>query len=491
MVPFAIGPIYWPENYQPVNPGTADGNWEDLTAFNDCLNHCSEENCKVGPRLPAVHTATGAPYAYPAGGIVAADCAGDVLVNAARRADILANKASITPADEDDLKRMIDCFRNCDGSPVACLGLPGGYPWPAGALDCTGWVEGNVWYDAIVANAMIAGGPSCDLSWDADFLITDGWLYSTEQSIREAKNQVAKFEKRRDFLYWRLKEAQNILSIFGEDTDGDGTTDTGIIEKLETFLRGPAADLIQARIDYAPPSGETGLPYQAIYGWRNEDEVLPSGGTRRGKWHIVKVEARVPGACDDRCSWSQTSRDPAWPRIRTYTKSWGTKRCYELVNTEGSVKFRTTRWDEDKSAKSCAGLSPCPVDCTDCGGSSVATYHPVMRFPNGEPIWSFKGNHPLRPLSTSLYNPDLLDGVCASSTLTELPGSMTPTTIYMGAFMLNRFNMDGGPENNEQCWNLAHGLLSSGVFNETCARYYWHGGTNTGMGIEFVECEEF
>ncbi|MBN1870033.1 MAG: hypothetical protein JW847_05605 [Candidatus Omnitrophica bacterium] len=456
--------------------------------------------------------------------------------------------------EETALPIMISCFTDCSGAADVnkngtedcqeSLTLP--YDWSittGGIPDC-GLDKHPVntiqdpplidFYDRIVENILIAGGTgwdgvgSCDMSYTPGYVLAldpqvdppDGWLYSTLQSSLEAQNQVAKFELRRDFLKNRLIEANNILDVFGRDLDGNGTADTGIIYKLEEFLElgedipcadlflcpaacsgdcgpastatydGPTGKLIRARINYK--SGEDGLPYQAVYGWRDEDEILPGGITKRGKWHIVKTEARVPGMCDESCSADQEGPDPRWPRIETYTKNWGTRRCYELFNTEGSVKFRTTRWDEDKSSKSCAGLSPCPAACSDCGPGSMSTYKPLLTFPNGTPIWSFKSGHPLRPIDP-VHNPDDLDALCAQSMILEIPGTNTGTTAYGGAFIMNKYVPWDDPEDepNGSCWNLAHELLAAGVVNETCARYYWHEGLNQGMGIEFVPCKEF
>ncbi|MCK5259955.1 MAG: hypothetical protein KAJ70_02740 [Candidatus Omnitrophica bacterium] len=525
MLPFAGGAVYWPADYQPwdstlpglMAPAIADGDWEDLTAFNDCLGNCNPENCLVGPRLPTVHTSDGVtPWVYPAG---AADCAtwfpGDPWFDG-----LIAMRDSIRPMDEADLAPMLRCFDDCNANIADCQAMPQNqtstllpgppvpYTWTAGPPagfapgDCDAVTNQPLapWDSDITVNVLVAGGPSCDL-------IAGQWLHSTRQSVIEAVNQVAKFTKRRDFLGWRLTEAENILSIFHygedsnrnglldpwEDIDGDAVLDTGIIPKLDEFLDIPTVALINARINYAPVSGDSGLPYQAIYGWRDENEVV-GAVTVRGKWHIVKVEARVPGMCDNRCSASQSSPDPGWPRIKTYTKNWGTKRCYELVSISGSVKFRTTRWDEDKSGKPCAGLAPCPAACSDCGLASTATYRPVMRFPNGVPIWSFKGSHPLRPLDLTAYNPDQLDLVCAPHTISLLPGTLAATDIYEGAFIMNDRSRTPGPYATyiaDPCWDFVHGFLASGVVNETCAQYYWKGGSLPGMGLRFVRCEEF
>jgi len=476
MVPFASAPNYDPQNYQPLDLDTANGNWKDITAFNDCLNNCNPENCRVGPRLPTVHSSDGTPYAaYPApvgGAPTAADCADWGPTNPWFDVIVL-NKASVTPPDEPDMVPMIACAYQCSNATCQAMpaqnaattvtyfpdnGDPLAHDFEAGGDCVDGRLDsGSSWYPEVnTALSETLGSSSCDLD--------EGWLDQTRQSTIEATNQMAKFGKRRDFLQGRLTEAQNILHILGEDLDGDGVIDTGAIRMFTDFLLGPAADLILARIDYDDIQDDAGLPFEAVYGWRSEDisPVAP------GKWHIVKVEARVPGACETACGHSQArNSDPGWPRIHTYTKNWGTRRCYRLVNTRGVVKFRTTRWDEDKTSGS-------------------------LFFPNGAPLWRFRSTNPQRP-ADGTDNPAHLagDARCASSTIQPPLASSELKKRYYGAFMMNQFHPIDDPENNARCWNLAHRFLSRGVVNETCAEYYFHEGPGQGMGLKFVPCQEF
>lgn len=505
----------------PISAILADARFLDLTAFNDCLESCSAENCEVGPRLPTVHTSDGVtPYVYPPVG-TPLDCVtnwGVFLAGNPWYDTIMANKIDIEHDEYYEITRMARCAYDCNKNIADCQlmpevqyctgdpDIPGSelpYIWPDidgdGIPDTPSSFTISAhcdpvthrplppWDAAIAANIMIHGGPSCDTA-------PGGWLDSARQSSFEAVNQVVKFDKRLhfferdmdynddgvlDFTIGRLAEAKEIIAILTE-----------AIDKFTEFLIGPAKDLINARIAYSASSEDTGLPYEAIYGWRDGED--PSAPNVRGKWHIVKVEARITGMCDNRCAADQVGPDPPWPTVKTYTKNWGMKRCYELINTSGSVKFRTTRWDEAKSAKPCASVSPCPPECGgNCGLGSTVTYVPAMTFPNGTPIWSFKANNPLRPVDRSVTNPDNLDGYCAGSTIATLPGTYTGTTIYMGAFIMHKYFPLGYDNDNADCWNLAHRLLSSGYSNETCAEYYWHDGMNRGMGIEFVDCKPF
>jgi len=289
--------------------------------------------------------------------------------------------------------------------------------------------------------------------------LPDSYLDFLQRSIPEAANQVAKFQKRRDFLDSRATEAKAIVDIF----------DPAIV-KFDEFLNGladpddsPVEKLIELRDNFKP--GKHGLPYHAIYGWKDEDD--PSG-TPEGKWHIVKVEARSLNHCDNRCAGNQTSRDPGWPRIKSYTKSWGMKRCYKLVNVLGSVKFRTIRYDEEKKS----GL---------------------FRFPNGVPIWNFRTAHPKildkEKRTQDIVRPGGLAGACllpgdlASPTIDVFEDNSSTDKIYHGAFMMNKWQVS-----NAACWDLAHKLLTLGVVTETCAKYNWMGSR---MNFKFVPCKDF
>lgn len=441
--------LYDPQDYQPVDVATADGNWRDITAFNDCLNNCGAENCKVGPRLPAGYDYSGLPP-FDEG----TDCVGGRLAGTSPwYTAIQTHLSTIVPKDEADVAAFLKCFDNC--SVANCSVMPevhSGdgtlYAWTAPPStftsgDCAGWAPGNQWYDDIIVNLLDAGGPSCNLN-------AGGWLDLTRQSALEAQNQVAKFQKRRDFLAARLAEANNIIAILDE-----------AIDKFNEFLTGPAEALIRARIRFN--QGETGLPFQAVYGWR-DPSVRPEGGGPeiRGKWHIVKVEARLPGACETACGTSQVKgSDPDWPKIKTYTKHLGFTRCYELDNRDGVVKFRTTRYDEEKTSG-------------------------FLSFPNGTPLWRFRWSHPQRPQDMPDYDstPTSLDGACDGDDvrLNKLPTGASADGIYEGAFMMEEYT-----EDNKDCWNLAHHLLTRGVVSETCAQYGWY----DGMDFKFVPCKKF
>ena len=299
-------------------------------------------------------------------------------------------------------------------------------------------------------NLRIAAGSCADTNPGCVCLNTGcsfcGFKDLVDKSIPEAANQVAKFRKRNTFLNGRLAEMNNIITILQVAED-----------KFREFLtcpNGPACQLIRARID--AEDLPTGLPYYAIYGWQSEPEE--GAALDSGRWHIVKADARIPGKCDRACGVSQdVGSDPDWPRVKTYTKNWGTRRCYELDNTSGVVKMRVSRFDE-----------------TGIFGT--------LLFPNAVEIWQPRFSRPDRPIA----NADGIEAACRDSMAPQPNGDPASLgSYYYGAFMLN------DRADNLFCWNLVSGLLASGVTSEACAQYYYHGGTSEGMGFKFVPCQNF
>lgn len=343
------------------------------------------------------------------------------------------------------------CQTTCDNCVTACVSAP----VPAtciAACACGGCSCSNA---VCLAGVITVAQGSCAVP---------AYMTPLLQSAREAENQVAKFRQRETFLSNRVAEVDNMLDVvlipardkfeaflYGTDTNGNGTIDSNEL--------GPAANLIQYKINYSSTNtgNDEGLPYQAIYGWKDDDSL-----TAAGLWHVVKVDARIPGRCDNLCEVAGVSGDVnAWPRVRTYTENWNTTRCYELDNYEGKVKFRVTRWDQKRASSS-------------------------FFFPNGVPIWRFRIPS-LRPELGDTAITSILSS-CAGKTITQFPDS-TGTTIYSGAFILNK-REDDAP-GGYACWDGLHDLLARGVSSETCAKYLWNDGSNKGMTFKFVNCSNF
>ena len=297
-------------------------------------------------------------------------------------------------------------------------------------------------------------------------------------SMINARNQVEKFKKRRLFLERRLAEARTLAN----DHLIDPRFPDGILRvattKFSRFLNNftdftqidsPSEELIFARqnlTDQIAPQ----MANFAIYAWQDGPTKPPRTlDPQYGYWHIVKVEVRLPRRCNDACGVDGTP-DPAgkgdgWPFIRTFRKGFlGMTRCYELIATEGMVKARVTRYDENK----------------DPGR---------MLFANGAPIWDIRFFHPDRgAANVNIW------GACnrqADPQLLNLPATGTPTP-WARAFMLNK-PPGTGDVLYDTCWNEAAIALDHGTKSETCAQYYFGTASGNfgpeGMRLKFVPCD--
>ncbi len=335
----------------------------------------------------------------------------------------------------------IDIYNNCN--PAFCLGN--------GWLNCGDLGVCGCGDAACIATQLKIAQASCGERLPGEF------VPNMEQSMKEAVNQVQKFSKRRDFLETTLAELNRVIGIFQ-------VAET----KFRNFLEGPAEALVNV-VAAQNQANDEKLPFHIIYGWQDPEINL---NTDDGNWHIVKVEARMPGKCDNACHGnSQAPQGSAhgFPRIKTYTKKWGLKRCYKLRDESGHVKFRVTRFDESNE-------------------------HSGLVFPNGMPLWDFKFFHPSRYKADvyNLKNSPTLTDTCSNVILPDnqydpnITGKTALIDLYKGAFMLENLIV-GGANDNKDCWTRVHSILASGVTSETCAKYRWSGG----MQFTFVPCEPF
>lgn len=296
------------------------------------------------------------------------------------------------------------------------------------------------------------------------------WLTNVRASANNAANQVAKFQKR--------------LAFFD---DGDPVTKTGVWEqarylsqtmqtaqvKFQEFLLNGGNSPSEKLTEEVKKFGlsEPALPSQAIYAWQSEPPKSSSGGvsSRPGYWHLVRVDARIPGRCFNSCGVDPNTTppyaDPPWPNIGTRTA--GVRRIYYIINRRGIVKARVTRFDEDRDPRS-------------------------LVFPMGEKIWDFRFAHPGAP-SVSNVNDDITRECLGQSTGLELPSPEAKGAFIIGQQLEYR-NKNYLP--TAQCWKTINRILRSGVVSETCAEYYLRDGKIAGYGptgffIKFVPCKDF
>ena len=425
--------------------------------------------------------------------------------------------ATFTPAAADpalavDRGKFLNCLLNCNAGcdphlpphptdPILPPAGGPGYSYPDLAVHGTfdaeiecraeNWVSGNVWFDALNNNLQVASGgvgaSSCDLS-------NGTWFRNTFLSWQEAQNQVAKMRVRLDFLEKRRDELD--AAIFGL---------TRSLEQFDNFIVNEVTDLIEVRQSLNDTTESVHHPFHMVYGWQDEPEVEGE----RGLWHIVKVEARIPERCGlGNCDGDEDGDPPfsqgdvPWPDIDTYRKGFlGSKRCYEMINTSGGVKFRVTRVDENPSENT--------------GEANL---------PGGLRLWKFQRGAPSRQGIIPDSDWEALDNICPALPNPSAMGSGS-LPIYAGAFMLNDRNLrqsgagndpsdpnynpdvtfvNSGdprtdpthplydprisPSQNQLCWDKVHEMLSTGVSSEVCAVYYGKEGDRPGFTFDFVPC---
>ena len=268
-------------------------------------------------------------------------------------------------------------------------------------------------------------------------------------SVLAAQNQREKMLKRVLILNGREDEAIAIRDLLSNG-----------LNHINAFLTGPAQGIIDACKAWGNiyPPATTSF---AIYAWQD----LPKDvyDTVRGDWHVVKVEVRTPGRCNNACG---TNR---WPWIRSYTKDWGLKRCYELEERTGRVKARVIRYDEDT-----------------IGGK--------MRFPDGEVLWKPQYYHP----EGSDQDPTDLEITCAIMIDPNI-AAQTWEWGWTHAFMINQTPTASatpprGSAEYLNCWTFIHeSLLRYGYSTATCAQYFLGGGSgysgDRSFRVRFVECD--
>ena len=354
---------------------------------------------------------------------------------------------------EGELENLLSCFyvrRNADGT----------------GCSSTDKVALRTEIDAI--------NPKCVPDSNQTFSDSGGqraWIDKTRQSAFEAALQVAKFEQRRLFLedIWNdltkaitvLKDADDKFSAYLEGGYEQST------DEVSKEING-AIDLMVAAAKEHPRSAAagSGLPRQAIYAWQDDLKEGQAENTRA--WHIVRVDGRIPGRCNNACYPDQNMGEAAhkipWIKTDHDSEYLGIKqtRTSELVDRNGVVKVRVTHYDST------------PFDSN--GKQSI------MKFPNGMPIWTKKTGHPDRPsVQEKLVG---LSETC-EGVMTEGPASHP--SAYKGAFILNKRSDD------ERCWDKVNSLLSDGIMSEVCAQYYCRETPDyyCTYEVRFVDCKNY
>ncbi len=339
---------------------------------------------------------------------------------------------------------------------------------------CGTWGPGNPLYNAAVASWKLAKGSCLNTFTDpvvggtSSVAAGDGnnyaafWQPKLVQSGNESVNQQAKLQRRRNFLAARENEVKYLRDFF-----------TSAMSHFTDIINaGEALRKERLRIE---DLALVPLPNEAIYAWKTP-ATNPSKSS--AKWHIVRVDGRIPGRCNGRCyqadNASLTIKEPKLAKIKTYTTMWGLMRCYSLGDAfhlyggcdssddysnarkcflGATVKSQVIRWDEDKDT--------------------------TIKLPTGLDVWRYKFRHP--SVTSSIPSPNTLDVVCKDVISKEAPE----------AFMINRRT------DSPACWDYVNAILEHGVMSRTCAEYFFHNGsggsgpdrTQRGFSLKFVSCD--
>jgi len=310
------------------------------------------------------------------------------------------------------------------------------------------------------------------------------------ESYYNAQNQVAKMARRRDFLQGRVTELEELALILTETETALKAFlvgPNGVWEDCEPDDSGmngqdsPSEALICERMT---PGKDKGLPSVAIYVWKDGPQEQTDDSWTGGEWHAVKVESRVPMRCNNACrgDGSYGGSQP-WPSIgvKVDKHTFSQKICYFMQDTEGRVKSRVIRADQDKRS----------------GGFS---------FPGGTGIWNLRFFHPdsgpVGSINLVGGGGEETHGICYDQVdpyLLTNTGQPSGSDIYWkDAFMLNE-----APQNPEscggdpycECWNAVHeDLIEHGIVTETCAKYFL-GSSGTSFGdrgfsLKFIHCDD-
>lgn len=188
------------------------------------------------------------------------------------------------------------------------------------------------------------------------------------------------------------------------------------------------------------------------YGWESRDKKLKMG--ENGRVHIVKVEAWSPKRC---AGWN--CQQNAFPWVATRKKG-SFKRCYYITATDGYVKARVTRFDEETP-----------------GG--------ILRFlGNNLAFWQVMGRHPAGMGASIVADLQTVRGQCFGQDNIPLDSAMTPNRYDIPySFMING-DTDGIDRYGSICLGAVNNLLRRGFVTEVCARYY----LSDTYRMQFVPC---
>jgi len=314
-------------------------------------------------------------------------------------------------------------------------------------------------------------------SQDSNFsTVTLSPTYYTPSQIAMVKpftitsNDHDKFDYRYDFINSLNDDVRRLSSELGTQ-----------IAAFENFIENPIWPELAKEWERIKDPPNKALPGMVIYGWRDDPD--PKQPSEPGLWHLVKVESRVPGRCDDHCSRQSPGReghrynhDPKLPWVKAWSNDTGTKDYLTLgdafnlfgdcdehsdyANRDqtcfqgGTVKTRVTRWDQTKT-------------------------HNALSFANKVPIWNFMyGRYGIGDQQVDI---NYLNNSCRMRD--------DEHGVELDAFIANDL-----PSDPADCRGAANRLLSTGIMSQSCAEYFFRDWNDNaggrGFNVKFVPCQE-
>ena len=299
--------------------------------------------------------------------------------------------------------------------------------------------------------------------------------------LRDIRDRVLAYKARLTAAYALMKDVHYLLSATNAQV-GYPEVDATDTQLFPAGSPQPYLDLAEAYlkklINQATRKSTLKLG-NAVYGWLSATPSTWDATKSHGEYgylHLVKVEASIP----TRAFAPGISTGPAtrFPWVRNWTEGFlGSKRCFELTETDGSVGTRVIRYDEDHD----------PAQ----GG--------LLKLLSGVPLWQVSyGN----PRSTATCSPADVVDKCFRVHYKRVPNGSDDAWTYQvavtgssslngglnGAFILNppiNATDTGATAGAQDCLNSVEACLQRGVGAETCADYRYDGSK---MDVKFKTC---